>query len=169
MSGLLSCLALVSALWVPARAVPVVAQQEGDLLQDIRRDVGAVFTDEALCDRYVERFDRVGRSGSALLLGYQGAVRMARGRHAFDPVSKLVHFNGGRSMLEEAIKRDPANLELRFLRLSIQVNVPSIVGYDDNKAEDLALVEARLPHVKDQALKERVTRFIARNRAEGKL
>jgi hypothetical protein len=94
---------------------------------------------------------------------------MARGRHAFDPLSRLVHFNGGKSMLEKAIAQDVNNAELRFLRLSIQVNVPSIVGYDANKAEDLALVERKLKDVKDPALKDRITRFITTNRENGKL
>ena len=153
----------------PVLAGAVHAQQEGGLLHDIRREIGAVFAQEEVCDRFVERFDRAGTSGSALLLGYHGAVRMARGRHAFDPLSRLVHFNGGKAMLEQAIAQDLTNAELRFLRLSIQVNVPSIVGYDTNKAEDLALVERKLKDVKDPALKDRIVRFIATNRANGKL
>lgn len=163
------CFLIALIVATPAWAVRACAQQEGGLLQDIRREIGAVFSDEEVCDRYVERFDRVGSEGSALLLGYHGAVRMARGRHAFDPLSRLVHFNGGKAMLEKAIAQDLANAELRFLRLSIQVNVPSIVGYDANKTEDLALVERKLKEVKDPALKDRIARFIAANRANGKL
>lgn len=163
------CLFVAILMAAPAWADRASAQMEGGLLHDIRREIGAVFSDEEVCDRYVERFDRVGSGGSALLLGYHGAVRMARGRHAFDPLSRLVHFNGGKAMLEQAIAQDLANAELRFLRLSIQVNVPSIVGYSANKAEDLALVERKLKDVKDPALKDRITRFIATNRANGKL
>lgn len=162
-------LLVVIVMGVQGIAGRAIAQQEGGLLHDIRREIGAVFADEDVCDRYVERFDRVGSEGSALLLGYHGAVRMARGRHAFDPLSRLVHFNGGKAMLEKAIAQDLANAELRFLRLSIQVNVPSIVGYDANKTEDLALVERKLKEVKDPALKDRIARFIATNRANGKL
>ncbi|MBK6628116.1 MAG: hypothetical protein IPJ87_07865 [Flavobacteriales bacterium] len=163
------CLFVAIVVVAPILSGRASAQQEGGLLHDIRREIGAVFADEEVCDRYVERFDRAGSSGSALLLGYHGAVRMARGRHAFDPLSRLVHFNGGKSMLEKAIAQDVNNAELRFLRLSIQVNVPSIVGYDANKAEDLALVERKLKDVKDPALKDRITRFITTNRENGKL
>ncbi len=163
------CALLAIGLGAHAMAVTAQVPREGELLHDIRQEIGAVFTDEEVCDRFVERFDRAGGLADPLLLGYHGAVRMARGRHAFDPLSRLVHFNGGKAMLEKAIASDRANTELRFLRLSIQVNVPSFLGYDGNKAEDLALVEQKLKEMKDPVLKERIIRFIAVNRANGKL
>lgn len=142
---------------------------QGSLLQDIRRDMSAVFADEDLCDAYIARFKEEGTSGSALLLGYSGALRMAKGKHAFDPISKMIHFGAGKDLLEEAIAQDPTNVELRFLRLTIQVNVPRFMNYSDDREADLAIVEGKLPDVKDPVIHERIERFIAKNKAEGKL
>ncbi|MCC6577122.1 MAG: hypothetical protein IT228_07245 [Flavobacteriales bacterium] len=163
------CALVVFFLGPLAPAAPAQAPQDGALLHDIRQAIGNVFTEEEVCDRFVERFERAGVQRDPLLLGYQGAVRMARGRHAFDPLSRLVHFNGGKAMLEKAIASDRSNTELRFLRLTIQVNVPAFLGYDGNKAEDLALVEGRLHEVKDPVVRDRIVRFIAASRASGKL
>jgi hypothetical protein len=42
----------------------------------------------------------------------------------------------GATSLEEIVKNNPNNAELRVIRMSVQENVPKIVGYNKNLKED---------------------------------
>jgi hypothetical protein len=57
------------------------------------------------------------------------------------PHQKLKLFREGHRELEAAIKREPGNVEFRFLRLLIQENAPAILKYRDNLQEDSKIIE----------------------------
>lgn len=68
---------------------------------------------------------------SPLLLAYRGVARASMAECAFFPLTKLSYFNEGKAELEDAIKRDPDNVEIRFIRFAMQTNIPSLLMYDD--------------------------------------
>lgn len=69
-------------------------------------------------------------------LAYYGAAQMALAKYKFNPVSQLNTFNTGKKQLETAVLRDTTSLEARYIRLSIQQNVPSFLNYRSNIAND---------------------------------
>src|SRR6186713_9732 len=56
----------------------------------------------------------------AVWKGYKGAASMLMAKHVSSPYRKLTYFNNGKSLLEKAIKEEQNNIELRYLRYSIQ-------------------------------------------------
>ena len=72
-------------------------------------------------------------------------------------------------MLEKSISIEPENIELRFLRLTIQANLPSFLGYSENKENDKAFVLAHLEEAKSDDFKMKVRKFIAAMEEQGKL
>lgn len=71
---------------------------------------------------------------------YQG-VATAMYADLVESVSeKLNSFNTGKNLLEEAVKADWYNAEVRFLRFSVQAEVPFFLGYSGNKEDDAAVV-----------------------------
>lgn len=64
--------------------------------------------------------------------GYYASAVMAEAKFKFDPFSKLSAFNSGKKILENCVSADSSSLELRYIRLAIQKNVPSILGYSSN-------------------------------------
>lgn len=66
----------------------------------------------------------------------------------------------GAKLIELAITAEPNNIEIRMVRLSIQENVPAIVGYKKNIAQDKAFI---LQHYKEQpeALRDYIKNFMA--------
>lgn len=148
--------------------VPLLAQQSV-LLNDLRLNIGEVFVSDSLCYRFEKRIEKADVSQDNTLLGYKGAVWMARARHAANPMHKLSYFNQGKGWLEAALIKEPENVELRFLRLTIQVNVPSILGYSDKKRTDLTFVESRIPTLRIPELRTRMENFIIKARQQGKL
>ena len=69
-----------------------------------------------------------------LAFGAVGNFFMAK--HAGNPISKYSYFNKGKKMLEEAVKKDPNNVEIRLMRLISQEKTPSFLGYDKNIETD---------------------------------
>lgn len=53
---------------------------------------------------------------------------------------KLSYFNSGKDLLEQAVAADWYNAEIRFLRFSVQAEVPFFLGYSDKKEEDAGIV-----------------------------
>lgn len=73
---------------------------------------------------------------SPIILAYYGGVQALKAKHAFNPISKLSHLISGLNRLEEAIKKNPDNLEIRFMRFSILDHVPGILGYSEERDSD---------------------------------
>jgi len=73
---------------------------------------------------------------NSIMMGYNGAGKILMAKHYYNPISKLSSFNEGKEILEKAIQGDLYNPELRYLRLTIQTNVPSFLGYSSNINED---------------------------------
>jgi hypothetical protein len=74
---------------------------------------------------------------TALEKAYKGAA-LAMYADVADGVSnKFSYFNQGKALLEEAVKEDFYNPEIRFLRYSIQSEVPIFVGYRHAIDEDV--------------------------------
>ena len=102
-------------------------------------------------------------ASTAVLLGYRGGAHMAMANHCYLPTSKLSYFNTGKEMLEKAITALPGSVELRFIRFSIQCNVPGFLGYSSNLAADKAILITWVKSEsasKDNDLKTRIKNFI---------
>lgn len=136
---------------------------------DIRKNIGEVFKTESVCLRFHELFEKTDISKSNLLLGYKGAVELGMARHDANVFKKMGWFGDGKENLEKSIKNDPQNIELRFLRLTIQANLPEFLGYNENKEKDKAFVLENLAKAPNEEFKTRVKGFIKRAEEEGKL
>ncbi len=79
-----------------------------------------------------------------LLLAYQGIAQTMMANHVFWPVTKFNHFSEGRHKIEAAIKSAPNNPELRYIRLMVQLNAPSFLGYSHNIQEDIEQLDQYL-------------------------
>ena len=86
---------------------------------------------------------------------YEGALLMKKAGLVSKTKDKMSFFKAGRVKLENAIKKDAANVEFRFLRLILQENAPKIVNYRDAIEADAALVRAQYktqPPIVQQAI-----------------
>lgn len=96
--------------------------------------------------------------------GYLGVAYTMMAQYAFNPATKLKLFNTGSGMLDMAIKQHPDDAELRFLRLTIQVNAPRFLGYNKEKKEDKNKVLMQLAKTNaienDKYFTEKVVTFL---------
>ncbi len=95
--------------------------------------------------------------------GYIGASYMIEAKHAFNPANKLSYFNNGKNILENAIKNDPGNIELKFLRICIQSNAPSLLGYNMHIETDKKFILLKYALNTDLDLKKRIKEFMSKS------
>lgn len=97
---------------------------------------------------------------SPLLLGYKGSATALLAKYSINPYRKVKYFNAGVAVVEKAIKKEPSNFELRYIRFSIQTNAPGFLGYYDNIASDKSFLLKGISAISDQDLKKNVTAFL---------
>lgn len=90
-------------------------------------------------------------SGSPLLKGYLGVATMMRARITGNPFKKWYLFNKGKVLLEQAIDDDPNLLELRFLRLSVQKELPGILDYNGSIKSDRKFIVNHISDFMDES------------------
>lgn len=79
---------------------------------------------------------------------YLAAAEMALAKYMYNPLAKLSAFNVGKKGLEAALSMDSSSIEVRYIRLTIQDNVPSILGYSGNIKSDRRFLIQHLKEVK---------------------
>lgn len=131
----------LSYIFILLFALPsyICAQQNNDLiLKDVRENMQYGFKDEKVCNQLYDKVKNI-KNPETVLKGYIGAVYIARSRCVplFD---KMATLRKGEELLDGAIKTEPENVELIFLRLSIQLNLPGFLGYNDNIETDKKFV-----------------------------
>ena len=72
---------------------------------------------------------------NAVVLAYKAAAEAIRARDA-SMLSKLTYVQQASKQFEQAVQLDPNNPEVRFLRLSVESNLPSFLGLSQHVDED---------------------------------
>ena len=117
-------------------------------------------SEQRYAEELLESSRELGAAGSMLHLGYQGAANMMMAKHVGNPFSKLSYFKKGKKLLQKAIEEDGDNLELRFLRFSVQSKAPAFLGYRAELEEDKEFILAHFEALQDPQLKEMVRVFL---------
>ncbi len=139
--------------------VLILSEVCADILDDVRKNYGKMALNEELCKSAISEFERT-KNNSATHLGYLGGLQTIMANHVFSPVSKLNTFNKGKKNKEQAIKEEPDNAELRFIRLSVQKNAPWFLGYQSNIKEDTEFIHKNRDRIKSDMLKNSIEKLL---------
>ena len=96
----------------------------------IQGTIRADFHEKELNEQRLEAI--IGKTGyeeTPLTPAYKGLCETMMARYAFLPTTKLKYFNHGKAKIEAAIRKQKDNPELRYIRLMVQLNAPSLLGY----------------------------------------
>ena len=77
-------------------------------------------------------------------------------KHAVNPLSKYSYFNKGKKALDNAVSKDPNNLEIRFMRYISQEQTPAFLGYNKDLKSDKTFILAEYKKSKDEDLNKRI-------------
>jgi hypothetical protein len=101
---------------------------------------------------------------SPLNLCYLGVVQALKAKHAWNPYYKVKYLNDAQKTLQTAVNREPDNVEIRFMRFSIEHNVPGFLGYTKHliadKEEMIKQLERRYYATADQDVVVTIIKFL---------
>jgi hypothetical protein len=96
-----------------------------------------------------------------VLLGYKAMAEFMKCYHSFNPVNKLTYFYKGKSDLDKAILSAPNNIELRYLRITVQTNAPVFLNYRNQIPEDMQrLIQQLSVHDTDAELNSMIRKYM---------
>ena len=98
-------------------------------------------------------------SSDATVKVYKSAAKIIQAKFETGPDRKSLISDGIKGV-ESAIAANPANIEMRLIRLSIQENLPKVVGYNSKMAEDKNVI-LRNYSKQNSALKSYIREFAA--------
>lgn len=133
-----------------------LTQNPLDIIKIREMYVNAV-DDKKAAEKLIGKLEK--KEESPLINGYIGAVKMLLAKHALNPIRKLSNFNEGKKELDNAIMQDKTNIELRYLRHGIQLNVPSFLKYNSNIEEDRLLLKGETKNI-DADLSNRINNLL---------
>lgn len=122
-------------------------------LDDVRANYSQLATDKKMCSELLAQLEK-NKDQSATHLAYLGGLQTIWANHVFSPISKLKTFNKGKKNIEQAIKKEPDNVELRFIRLSVQKNAPNFLGYHYNINEDIQFIKNNRSQIKSNVINQ---------------
>lgn len=125
----------------------------------VRTNYTASIKDKQLCSRMISELKK--KNDRPINLGYLGGLQTIWANHVFNPINKLKTFKEGKNNIEKAIKLDPENVELRFIRLSIQKNAPSFLGYNSNINSDKEFIKSNQKTISSAIVRNNINELFA--------
>lgn len=92
---------------------------------------------------------------------YNIVSRILKSKYLRNPVKKVKVFKENTKRLDSLVASYPKKIEIRFLRYSIQLNAPKILGYTTFVNEDYEFIIKNISHA-DEDLKKIITSFMSK-------
>lgn len=134
-----------------------VSAQELNLLK-IRKEYSLAVKDEEICENNLNILRAKAKATTDK--GYLAVYEMVYAKHMGNPLRKIGQFKKGKNLLEGLIKQEPRNVELRFIRWSVQTHAPSILNYSDNIKDDKSFIIDHLYSIQHRDVKEIIYKYI---------
>ena len=83
-----------------------------------------------------------------LMHGYFASAQALVSKHASKPSDKLKNIRLAAQSFEAAISKNPKDAELRFLRFSVQHNLPRFLGFSGDLNDDLEVILQNISETK---------------------
>ena len=128
-------------------------------LKEIRSLYKQAAVEEAAAKKLLKHTEDA-KDGEAIKHGYHGVANMMMAKFVGNPFRKLSYFKKGKEFFSEAIAREPQNLELRFLRFTVQAETPGFLNYKQDLEEDKEMLLSRVLKEKDNELKQMIMNYL---------
>ncbi|MEO9967089.1 MAG: hypothetical protein ABJF11_14920 [Reichenbachiella sp.] len=129
---------LICVAWLPTDNIELLRKQYLDAA-----------IDKSKLELLVESCQKLDTTTKSSEKGYCTMIHFLKAKNAFSPYKKLDEFNQGKKKLDELIAKDSTDIELRYLRHSIQVRVPWFLNYHDDIEQDQKFMSGNLDEVSD--------------------
>jgi hypothetical protein len=118
--------------------VPNVKADEPNL-KIIRQHLREAINDSKTTDSLYKSLSGI-KNRAAIIDGFIAGLQALKAKHAWNPYAKIKYINNCEKTFEKAIAADPRNIEIRFMRFSVENSVPGFLGYKKNLAPDSEVI-----------------------------
>lgn len=129
-------------------------------IEQIRSQYPLAEKSEEITLQLDETLSPVTSEDKSILLAYQGAVKTLKARFAKRIREKKEYFKDGVELIESAIDSNPENIEIRYLRLTVQENSPRFLGYHKNIIDDKEFILKNYSTIISQSIKAVIKDFV---------
>ena len=129
-------------------------------LDEIRKTYRYSGESKELTLKFFDELHYVSENDRAVLRAYKGASIALKARFEKGTKNKTAMFKQGVSYIENALSEAPENIEIRFIRLTIQQNAPKILKYKSNIEEDKNFILNNFSFIKSKSLKNYIAEYI---------
>lgn len=105
-------------------------------ISEVRRDYKNAVISKSRAFELNSKLEGISKSDEKVLVAYKGAVISITAKYKSSNKLKSSTFESGVSLIEYAVENDNKNIEVRFVRLSIQQNSPRFLKYHDDIESD---------------------------------
>lgn len=101
-----------------------------------------------------------------VLYAYRGATRALMAKHSNNPYTKLEYVKEGSEILDQAVIANPNAMEIRYLRYTMESNVPNFLPYRKHVEQDKSRILTELlshPEELDPWLKTELAAYMLKN------
>lgn len=134
-----------------------------DDLSQVRKQFYAAVESKTVAESFLAQMKRE-QGISPVHLAYYGTAQTLMGKHAWNPYQKLAHLKNGMQVLTNAAAKAPDNLEIRFLRFSIEHYLPGFLGMskhlDEDRKKIVSLVQRRQYGSLDKDVLKNMIKFV---------
>ncbi|MBN1869369.1 MAG: hypothetical protein JW847_02175 [Candidatus Omnitrophica bacterium] len=121
-----------------------IREEEHEIILNLRKEFKYALKDSKKNAELIELVEGKYQSDPltfpATILAYYGALIGLRAKHAFFPNEKLRYLIKSLQLMDEAVKKDDAELETHFLRFSSLHHMPSVLSIPRKRREDISRI-----------------------------
>lgn len=141
--------------------------QEVRTLDNIRESYVAGVENETKLESLHEYLDRL-KKKAPIHTAYLGACEGLLAKHHWNPYKKVAFLKQAGKTLQSAVEEAPQNIEIRFLRFSMQHYIPEFLGQSKELEKDRSAIVKYFNTPENKTLGEKTRQTIARFMIESK-
>ena len=130
----------------------------------IRNAYKGTAQDDSKAEAFYNSLMRVSENDKVELVGYKAAAIALKSKQGKTLKDKKNGFIEGVTLLENTIKKEPNNIELRFIRLTIQENTPKLLKYKADIESDKQFILKQYQSIASRSLKNYLKDYILQSK-----
>ena len=100
------------------------------------------------------------QSKSALIKVYEGANCAIMAKNKWSPFAAIKLLKKSTRMMDAAVKKAPANVEIHFIRFAVQKNIPEFLEYSKDVEADKNFIIENIKNFKSKNINEKMKAYI---------
>ncbi len=105
-------------------------------IKQLRQEFNLAIEDSKKASNLYEELLQLKPASNTLQYAYLGATEALLAKHSFNPFSKLSYVNNALAKLNKAVALSDNNIEIRYMRFSVEANMPAYLGYSKHVVDD---------------------------------